>query len=221
MSLTDIDLEMMEGWLDGELPDEQANQLRQRIASEPALAAAVDQLRSERQLRNEVWQSFESGNGEVETLISNVRRAVQREEIWSWRFGVLRKFSAVAASIGLIFMAGWVSHERLRVVGSDATIAAPIVSPQAVASNIPNDNEIKFIQPGNLNFVNSPITPSFSNVQPANYQVEIVDPQGHLVAIQSLNKLDDAQKFLTDMGRFQSDQQRHPSEPILVDHQIP
>jgi hypothetical protein len=222
--MTENDLEILEGWLDGELPDEQSDQLRRRIAEEPQLAQAVDRLRSERQMRSQCWQVLEPSDAEVETLIANVRRDVQQDEIWNLRLGALRKVSGVAASIAVVFMAGWLTHSRLRVGGVDtfATPTSPQIAPQPVASNFPNNNNRMQLQPGNLDFVSAPIASNPSGIQPANYQLQIRDNQGH-VWVQPLDRLDDPNKFMANMGRFQSQeqQQRQPSDPILVDHQQP
>jgi hypothetical protein len=211
------DLENLEEWLDGELPDEQIEQLRRRIADEPELAQAVDQLRGERQMRSQVWMTLEATDAQVETLIANVRREVQRDEIWSLRLRVMRRLSSVAASIAIVFMAGWLAHDRLRVVSPDAFTPQPAAQP--VASNIPSNNQIQF-QPGNINFVNAPIYQNLSSAQPANYQLQIRDRQGH-VWVQPLNKLDDPNKFMADLSRFQSQQSqqqhRQASDPLLVD----
>jgi hypothetical protein len=218
------DLEILETWLDGELPDEQVEQLRRRIADEPELAQAIDQLRGERQLRSQCWQTFESSNADVETLIASVRRNVQREEMWNFRLGTLRRFSGIAASITVVFMAGWLAHSRLHVASPDAFSSSP-ESPaaQPIASNIPStNNQIQFQQPGNINFVGAPIAPRMPGIRPANYQLQIRDRQGH-VWVQPLDKLDDPNKFMADVNRFESQQQqpRQSSDPVLVDHQQP
>jgi hypothetical protein len=212
------DQQTLEEWLDGELTDEQVEQLRRRIADEPELAQAIDHLRSERQMRSQVWPTLEATDAEVEQLIANVRREVQRDEVWSIRLRTMRRFTSIAASITIVFMTGWLAHSRLRVVGPDTFSPQPTAQP--VATNTPStNNQIQFQQPGNINFVNAPIYQNLSGPQPANYQLVIRDRQGH-VWVQPLNKLDDPNKFMADVSRFEAQQQqRQPSDPVLVDHQ--
>jgi hypothetical protein len=210
------DLETLEEWLDGELTDEQVEQLRRRIADEPELAQAIDHLRGERQMRSQIWSTMEATDAEVEQLIASVRREVQKDEVWSIRLRTMRRFTSIAASITIVFMTGWLAHSRLRVVGPDTFSPQPAAQP--VATNTPN-NQIQFQQPGNINFVSAPIYQNLSGAQPANYQLQIRDSQGH-VWVQPLNKLDDPSKFMADVSRFESQQQqRQPSDPVLVDHQ--
>jgi hypothetical protein len=216
MSVSETDLEMLETWLDGELPDEQILDLRKRLAVETDLHQAMDRLRSDRQMRAQLWPTFEGSDAEVDTLVNSVRHSVQQDEMWNWRLGALRKFSGIAASIALVFMAGWITHSRLRTNVSDVT--TPQNSSQ-VALNTPDQNQIHFMPLGkNFNLVGIPTAPS--NIQNAAYQMQIIDRNGRVIAMQPLNNVGDPQKFVSQMVRTQPQQQgRQPSDPVLVDHQ--
>src|SRR5262245_53586006 len=125
MSVTENDLEMMEALLDGELPEEQASALRQRMSTEPALAGVMDRLRSDRQLRAKLWQTLEPTAHDSDALINNVRIAVRKDELWGRRVRVLRSVSGIAASLALVFTAGWISRGKLHY----GPIAEPINLP--------------------------------------------------------------------------------------------
>lgn len=112
MSVSDHDLEMLETWLDGELTEEQADALRRRMSNDTALAQMADQLRSDRQLRAHAWQGLDS-DADVEKLVANVRRENRKHELWGSRLQTLRQVSGIAASVALMFGAGWISRSRL------------------------------------------------------------------------------------------------------------
>src|SRR5687768_16722993 len=58
-SVSDNDLQLLEGYLDDALTEAEIDALRQRLAVEPALSAALVQLRGERSLRQSFWQELE------------------------------------------------------------------------------------------------------------------------------------------------------------------
>jgi anti-sigma factor RsiW len=100
------DLEQLETLLDGELPDHEAAALRARVASEPALAEALDCLRGERDMRALVWRAMEPRDAQVSTVVNNVRAEIRRDEAWNGRLRALRYVSGLAACLVLGFMMG-------------------------------------------------------------------------------------------------------------------
>jgi hypothetical protein len=130
MAVTEHDLETLEVWLDGELSEMQAESLRQRLSNEPELAQTLDRLRGERTIRAAIWNSMESSDGEAERLVASVRRGMRKEDLINSRLRAVRNFSAVAAGVAIVFMAGWLSHGRLQVV-------PPIQTVSPVATNLP------------------------------------------------------------------------------------
>lgn len=114
MSVSEHDLEIIESWLDGEISEAQATALRDRISADPQLAQTVDRLRSERSLRTGIWQTMEPSDKQAEMLVSNIRRAVRKEDLIDGRLRTLRKFASAAAVVALVFGAGWISHSRIQ-----------------------------------------------------------------------------------------------------------
>jgi hypothetical protein len=100
------DLEQLEAMLDGELPDAEAAALRARVASEPALAEALERSRGARDMRALVWRAMEPRDAQVAALVHNVRAGVRRDAVWNTRLRALRYVSGLAACIALGFMMG-------------------------------------------------------------------------------------------------------------------
>src|SRR2546421_4950261 len=59
--MDDADLQLLEALLDNELTSEQGEQLRKRLAVEPALAAELEKMRAEREGREGMYLSWEGG----------------------------------------------------------------------------------------------------------------------------------------------------------------
>ncbi len=77
--IDDGDIELFEAFLDNELTAEQSEQLRKRLANEPALAAELEHLRSERKLRAAMFSSLEGGEeGVVERALGQIHNGDQR-----------------------------------------------------------------------------------------------------------------------------------------------
>src|SRR5881397_2852649 len=112
MTLTETDLELLDTYLDEELPLEEAEPLRRRLSSEPELADALEQVRFERDARKHFFAAIEPDNAAVQCLVANVHRGINRDLVWTKRARALRGVSGIAAcllvgfSIGYIFRGG-------------------------------------------------------------------------------------------------------------------
>ena len=126
MAVTDDQLEMLEAYLDGELPAEQEGALLARLAAEPELAAAMDSIRAERDVRSAVWQACEPDDNSVQRLVMKVEAAVDRDAVWARRYAKWRIPSAVAASIVLGFFVGaaWMGHGKPAPLGDPGSAIA-------------------------------------------------------------------------------------------------
>ena len=102
----EYELEQLETLLDGELPDDEAATLRARIASDPALAEALDRLRGERDMRALVWHAMEPRDEQVAALADHVRTEIRRDAVWNKRRRALRYVSGLAACILIGFLMG-------------------------------------------------------------------------------------------------------------------
>lgn len=206
MAVSEQDLEILELWLDGELTDEQIEALRRRLAREPELAQMLDRLRADRQLRARLWQSLMPADSEVESLVLCVRSAIHRRLLWSQRLAVLRRVSAVAASIVLVFMAGWISHDRLQI--RPRLQASSPSSDSQLASDNSSSGQIQFFTPPEgSSFVSFPTDPR-TTIRPGRYVVQVVDPLGRPIAVQYLDEVVDPWKFTEELSRLQRRQPR-------------
>jgi anti-sigma factor RsiW len=109
MSLEERDLEQLDSELDGSLSPRESAELRARLAGDPLLAVAQDELRSERTARSALWASLEPGEDEATSLADRILSAASRQRdrrrAASWTGW--RRFAAIAACVLLGFAAGW------------------------------------------------------------------------------------------------------------------
>ncbi len=172
MEPAETDLELLEAYLDGELPPEQLGQLRLRLAAEPVLIAALDQLRSQRALRMQVWRQMEPETSVAEDVLSRLHASSSRPvRSRSWR--VVQYISAAAACIVVGFTVGWIGRGR---------------------TPVPADMAGTSVNPGGMQFVNQSAAPRFA--APGSYQVVVTDDAGHPVAVRKFNSLEDARRFI-------------------------
>ena len=120
MSVSDADLELLETYLDGELPRAEGDALIDRLRTEPALAAAIETLKSERATRAIVWQSYEPSQASVDQLIDRVERKVDNHWQWARRLSRLRVVSGAAACIVVGVLMGYLGR------GQNQPGAAPV-----------------------------------------------------------------------------------------------
>src|SRR5688572_6094669 len=110
MSVSDADLELLETYLDGELPRAEGDALIDRLRTEPALAGAIETLKSERATRAVVWQSYEPSQASVDQLVDRVERKVDNHWQWAKRLSRLRFVSGAAACIVVGVLMGYLGR---------------------------------------------------------------------------------------------------------------
>ncbi|WP_428940217.1 anti-sigma factor family protein [Fontivita pretiosa] len=214
--ISEQDQVLLEQWLDGELSEEQSQSLRQRLAAEPQLAQELDRLRSQRELRARFWQEIEPGDLEVQTLIDNVRRAVRREQVWATRLHTLRRVSGIAASIAIVFMAGWMTRGKLQFGLLSA--ADPHAPSQFVWMHNPtiiNPSPIGLLPPNNNSGIVQAAAPTVAAGAPRHggaYQVYIVDASGRIVHTMPLDQMLDPRQFTSELTRWQQQQAQTSGE---------
>src|SRR5439155_1550013 len=129
-------LELLESYLDDELTGRELEGLRQRLSSEPQLAAAIDELRSQREMRQHFFAACEPDEASVQRLIRSVKREATREAVWSGRNRNLKWVSGLAACLvfGFISGRGLRNSSNLPVpsdsnAGTIAQVVQPTVNP--------------------------------------------------------------------------------------------
>lgn len=125
---SDSDLEQLELYLDHELSDVDARQLDGRLATEPALAKALEQLRGQRSLRlSAMTVAYQSDAASIERLIASVRVAQVDESMQRRRSFLFapqtRSIFAAAACVAFGLLLGVTLQSRHS--GSSGVIATP------------------------------------------------------------------------------------------------
>ena len=195
--MTDQDLELLDQYLDGALSDDEERALETRLRAEPALAAELSRLKSDRDLRKLMWQGIETGvERSVQPLLMRVEAALDRRENWKMRIARFRVPAAAAACILVGFMAGW--------VGRTSPMAGPGGGAMARNDVEPN-REIQF--PG--------ISLPRGRAATA-YDVALKDEAGKVVAVQHFENLEKAREFADDLGHWQERQTQAQNGNVVL-----
>ncbi len=188
MPVSDEDLELLEAYLDGELPGSEGDALIDRLRTEPALASAVATLRDERAARATAWLSYEPSQDSVDRLIGRVERKVDNHYSWSNRLSKLRIVSGVAACILVGVFMGYAGRGR----------------------NQPN------LSPGQGAVAQGTSVITAGTSSNGSVEVPIVDEYGRIVAVQRFASAGEAQQFVEEMRQFQQKQEQiHAGENIV------
>jgi anti-sigma factor RsiW len=192
MSVNEIDFDTLQTYVDGELPPAECEGLWRRLAVEPELSAALNQLRADVAMRQIVWSSMEPTDLQVVRVESDTLRAVRRQKI----FNLINRASAIvsvaAACILFGFTVGWLGHERYLPPGSMQAAGNTNPNVQTVSNNVP------------------------SGAHPANkFVVNVHDSAGNVVASQTFDTLEEAQNFANDVNKAQAVHQ-DARDPFIV-----
>ena len=104
---SEVDLELLETFVDGELSPADAQQLQRRLASEPALTEELRRLQALRSVRESYFTALEPMREDVDGLIANVQEAIDRRKLRTIRIAWARYASALAACVVIGFFGGW------------------------------------------------------------------------------------------------------------------
>jgi hypothetical protein len=129
MNVSDSDLAMLELMLDGELPEEAAETLRNSMQHDKDLAAAWDELQAQRSARLTIWHDDQPSQQRANMVASRVLRKIRLDRAWvRWGLSV-QLGGAVAACVVMGFGLGWYGRGTRPVAQSPV-----VISPQ---SNMP------------------------------------------------------------------------------------
>lgn len=150
-------LEQLEEYLDGALAPDEVERLNVRLAADPELAEALDEVRAQREMRALLWRANEPSHAEAnafaDRVMSAARRAPVRREFNWGRMGRFAQFgSAAAACLLLGFFFGWLGRDRgtnaLADFPTNAATVNQVSNPIVSASPTPQlgvvINEIRF-----------------------------------------------------------------------------
>jgi S1-C subfamily serine protease len=111
-AVTEQDLDLLEEYLDGELAPDEADRVRARLTGEPQLAAALEDIRSQRDIRAALWRENEPSEGEAQAFAARVVTAARKQDNWT-RIGRYARFGSAAAACLLVgFFAGWLGRDK-------------------------------------------------------------------------------------------------------------
>jgi anti-sigma factor RsiW len=132
MLISEADLEILETYLDGELPVSEAEGLWGRLSAEKELAAALDELRGQRALRQAVWQEMEPSEARAAALETRVASSIRGRRVWEigrqWMSGLV----AAAACV----MIGFSFGQRQQGVPAGNAVPASLVQASAPAHEV-------------------------------------------------------------------------------------
>jgi hypothetical protein len=140
---SESDVEQLELYLDHELSEGDARHLDGRLATEPSLASALEQLRGQRSLRlNAMTTAYESDADSIERLVASVRIAQVNESMQRRRSFLfapqMRSVFAAAACVAFGLLLGVTLQNRHS--GANGLIAAPAA--QSTGSFLSSDGNL-------------------------------------------------------------------------------
>jgi anti-sigma factor RsiW len=134
MPISEQDLELLEAYLDGELPMAEAELLWRRLSSDKELSAELDELRAARAIRQAVWEAMEPNVMAASAVAKRVDKAIRTRRVLETSRRWLGVAVAVAACVLVGFRIGWVEHVSptgVQLAGSDLQRLAHVDSQQA------------------------------------------------------------------------------------------
>jgi anti-sigma factor RsiW len=198
MSVNDNDLELLDSYLDGEMPMSECEGLWRRLAVEPELSAELDRLRAESAVRQIVYSSLEPADEILAQIQRNILKGARKQSLMATYNRYVRVIATVAACLLFGFAFGWWGHDRYPMfahgwlTGSGNNSIATIGSPFTIAPVAPAAPQGKFI-------------------------VNIRDGSGNVIATQQFNTYDEAKQFVDDYSKSQAarnDTHGTPAAPV-------
>jgi anti-sigma factor RsiW len=190
MTPTDTDLDLLESYLDESLDVREVEALRARLATDPDLAAVLQQLRDERAQRHSVFTAFEPDNAALDAFTTRVLRSVKSSPAPRRAWIQPLRYAAAAAALIAVGFFGRGLLDLREVSGGSGTSGHMV--------DLRHDNATPHLQEITV------------------YQVTLRDDAGHVVAVQRFDSLDKAQEFAADLSRWQSRNQRLASSQFVT-----
>jgi anti-sigma factor RsiW len=109
-TMNESDLDLLETYLDGELPMSEAEGLWRRLSAEPELSATLDDLRAQRALRLPVWEHLEPTDAATGVVARHITASVRRRRLTERSRRGLVYAASVAACLFIGIRIGWMEH---------------------------------------------------------------------------------------------------------------
>jgi len=180
----DDDLVLLEAFLDEALDDAEAAGVRARLAGEPALAGALDELRAERAVRQGMFAAMEPGRAEADRFAAAVLdRVAEPRDGWVRRLAIVRWAAALAACVLVGLVLGAFFYARYT--------STPVAKNPA-----PNTGNVL------------PAGGGTDRAAGIVFKVELRDRDGRVRAVQAFDSLDEAKAFSEELERWQRRQEQ-------------
>jgi anti-sigma factor RsiW len=213
MAVNEADIELLESYLDDELAPAEIEAFRECLSSEPALAAAMDDLRTQRQMRSMFFASLEPTERAVERVVQSVKKSINKEIVWAERFKTFRAVSSLAACLLVGFIGGYGmrgSHSGptqqvpQSIASTEGDTSAPTDLTSVAEVDLPKNQVIFDGAPVNTATIpTGPVAPNGTAL--AGYQLNVVD--GNNRVVRRFNSMEQAQQFMQQLRMQQMQQQ--------------
>lgn len=179
MAVNENDLELLQAYLDGEMPISECEGLWRRLAVEEELTTELDRLRGETATRQVVWSSLEPNDDALTQLQDTILREARRQEARARVSGSLRTILTAAACVMIGIGLGWMGHDRWGVLWRGAAVTATQQAGYGGGPGLGLGGGGKFV-------------------------VTVRDSSGRVVAAPQFATFDEARQFADDLAKAQA-----------------
>jgi len=174
--MTDRDLELLDGYLDGALSDEELRQVEERLEKDVLFIGELARMRSDRDARLQAWESMQEPGDEYAAiaLMGRIDAALDRRESWASRFRWVGRAAAAAALILVGFMGdAWLQRHSVGPVNQDIAGVSGSSKPMSTGPK---------------------------------YRVMLKDSSGKIIAVNDFDSKEKAEQFRDAMNKWQENQ---------------
>jgi anti-sigma factor RsiW len=176
-AIGELDLELLEDYLDDALSPAQVQHVAERLGTEPELALAMHELRAARAIRVASWRSLEPCETDAVKLADRIIASIRREDRLGRAWHSLRAGSIAAALVG-VFVIGWLLRGH--------AVPSPVQTRESVVPTVAGEHAVAL---GDLG---------------GPFHVALLDQEGRLVPVQKFSKADDARHFAHDLMQYEA-----------------
>jgi anti-sigma factor RsiW len=198
MAVNDNDIELLDSYLDGELPMSECEGLWRRLAVEPELAAELDRLRADAATRQIVYSSLEPADDILASLQRNILKSARKESLRATYNRYVRRFATIAACLLFGVSIGWWGNATY------PTFAHGWLTPGGNSSMASAGNTLLGVAP----VTSVPAAPH------GKFIVNIRDGSGQVIATQQFNTYDEAKQFVDDYAKSQAGRSESHGSPV-------
>jgi anti-sigma factor RsiW len=134
--ISEQDIETLESHLDSQLTSSESAALQVRLAVDPELSEALQQLQASRHRRLEAWQSLEPSEAQVNAALDKLDASLARR---SWFQSLVQQWPRLGVAAACIAMFATGMWMRDNLAGSDQVsglrFSRPVSAPMGVSTN--------------------------------------------------------------------------------------